>query len=126
MTTALPEGWEYDALPKVLPAGWCEVGRRAADGASYLSQTGLAVIVSAAVEQDGRRWLHVSLSRRSRLPSWDDLKNVKDVFVGRDRTALQVLPPQARYVNIHPHCLHLWCCLDGDVTPDFTRGSESL
>lgn len=41
-------------------------------------------------------------------------------------TALQVLPPRAKHVNIHPFCLHLWCCLDGDVTPDFTQGSGSL
>jgi len=25
-------------------------------------------------------------------------------------------------VNDHPRCLHLWCCLDRDVVPDFRRG----
>jgi len=81
----------------------------------------LAVIASGATEKDGRRWLHVSLSRPSRLPSWEDLREVKDTFIGKDRKAVQVLPPEAEYVNRHPHVLHLWSCFDGDVLPDFRR-----
>lgn len=81
----------------------------------------LSVIVSGSTEADGRRWAHVSLSRPSRLPSWDDVREVKDAFIGRDRKAIQVLPPEAEYVNIHPHVLHLWCCLDGDGLPDFRK-----
>jgi hypothetical protein len=79
----------------------------------------LRVICSAQLERDNRRWMHVSCSRPNRLPSWEELRLVKDTFIGRDRKALQVLPPQAEYVNIHPHVLHLWSCLDGDGLPDF-------
>jgi hypothetical protein len=79
----------------------------------------LMVVLSARREADGRRWLHVSFSRPSKLPSWDDLREVKNTFVGKDRRAIQVLPPESEYVNIHDYCLHLWCCLDGDPLPDF-------
>jgi hypothetical protein len=79
----------------------------------------LMVVWSARKEADGRRWVHVSLSRPSRLPSWEDVRKVKDAFIGRERKALQILPPQAEYVNIHNHVLHLWHCLDGDGLPDF-------
>lgn len=79
----------------------------------------LLVMWSARKESDGRRWVHVSCSRPSKLPSWEDLREVKDTFIGRDRRALQVLPPAAEYINIHPHCLHLWSCLDGEPVPDF-------
>lgn len=79
----------------------------------------LLVVFSARREADGRRWAHVSLSRPSRLPSWEDVREVKNAFIGRDRRALQVLPPEAEYVNIHAHCLHLWHCLDDDGLPDF-------
>jgi hypothetical protein len=102
---------------------------RATDGGAYARADGLAVIASVAVEQDGRRWLHVSCSRRARLPSWDDLADVKAVFVGRDQYAYQVFAPASKHVNQHAFCLHLWRCLDvdvGAVLPDFTQGGDSI
>jgi hypothetical protein len=81
----------------------------------------LTVIVSVAREDDGRRWKHVSVSRRDRqLPSWGDMRKVKDAFVGPDAYAYQVFPPEALYVNIHPGVLHLWQCLDGQAIPEFS------
>jgi hypothetical protein len=36
--------------------------------------------------------------------------------------AYAVFPPADRYVNIHPHCLHLWARLDGSaVLPEFSE-----
>ena len=88
------------------------------DGSAWIKGD-LQVLASAAVERDGHRWLHVSLSRQGRLPSWDDITLVKQIFIGDERLALQVFPPQAEYVNIHPHVLHLWCCIDARPVPDF-------
>jgi hypothetical protein len=79
----------------------------------------LRVICSARVEADGKRWMHVSASRPSRLPSWEDMRLVKDTFIGRERKAIQIMPPENEYVNLHQHVLHLWSCLDGDPLPDF-------
>lgn len=87
----------------------------------HVTGRGLYVIVSGCVEGDGRRWIHVSCSRSDRLPSWSDLRKVKDAFIGRERKAIQVLPPASEYVNFHPYVLHLWCCLDGDGLPDFRK-----
>jgi hypothetical protein len=84
--------------------------------------SGMTVLVSGMVEADGKRWLHVSFAYRNRLPTWDDLKEVKETFIGKDKKALQVFPPEAEYVNVNPYCLHLWHCADGDVVPDFTKG----
>lgn len=114
-----------EVIPRVLPPNWRMLDR-SVDGASFRCSDGLAVILSLAVELDEKLWLHVSCSRARQLPTYDDMRRVKDLFVGRDRTALQVLPPAAKHINIHPYCLHLWCCLDGDVTPDFTRGGPSI
>lgn len=83
------------------------------------SSSRLKVICSARIEKDGKRWMHVSFSRQDRIPDWNDLRLVKDTFIGRDRLAIQVLPPADEYVNIHPHVLHLWSCLDGRPCPDF-------
>jgi hypothetical protein len=111
-----------DYLPAVLPAGWHEAGvmrQGPAVGYVYRSAFGLAVIVSVAEEDDGHRWLHVSCSRAERLPTWRELREVKELFVGRDRLALQVLPPEDEYVNVHPNVLHLWCRLGPRPVPDF-------
>lgn len=75
-------------------------------------------------ERDEKLWLHLSISHAKRLPTWHDLREAKDIFIGKDRVALQILPREAEYVNRHPNVLHLWCCLDGDVTPDFRTGKE--
>lgn len=85
------------------------------------------MLASCARHLDGKAWLHVSVSQRSGvIPSWELMSEVKAQFIGDDRTALQVMPPQAKHVNIHSACLHVWHCLDGDVTPDFTAGGDSI
>lgn len=117
------------SIVRVAPAGWQEIlvplGMRD-DSQAFRSIDGLAVIVSQAVEQDGKRWLHVSCSRRDRLPSWEDLGDVKAAFLGDEVLAIQVLPKKSQYVNLHPFVLHLWRCLDSDPCPDFTRGSGQI
>lgn len=120
----LVEGWE---APRVLPPAWVEIERHP-DGAKYMSKLlQLAAILTCCVERDGRAWLHLSVSHRLRVPKWGELKEVKELFLG-DREAYQVLPPKARYVNIHPHVLHLFALLDPKkaALPDFTHGSGSL
>lgn len=73
---------------------------------------GLLVLVSVATKNYGHKVLHVSLSRRSRLPSWEDVKRVKDAFIGPEREAYHVLPKQSDYINLMPYCLHLWSELE--------------
>lgn len=117
--------------PAISPAGWQEIPDPFQVGRDYCrtyrSQTGLRVILTASIEGDRKRWLHVSVSHRGgRLPTWREMCDVKDVFCGLDATAYQVHPPRSKHVSIHQACLHLWCMLDGPVTPDFTRGGESI
>lgn len=106
--------------------GWNEIQKRI-DGSAWENKSlGLFVIESTHREQDGKLWLHVSLSRKSKLPSYDDIKIVKSVFIGDNNEAIQVFPKQENHVNIHPNCLHLWHCLEGSPLPDFTNGSGSI
>lgn len=124
--TGLPIGlmWVGKFLPRVLPSGWRVIP--GGDGAKYVRPDGLSIIVSGSFELDGKRWLHVSCARADRLPSWEDLRAVKDQFIGKDKLAVQVLPPQEKYISIHAYCLHLWHCLDVDPVPDFARGGSSI
>lgn len=119
--------WVKEKLPLVLPATWNKL-ETTEDGQHYVQQfTGLSLIVSGAKELDGRRWLHVSLAHPHRLPTWEELKAVKDWIIGREEYAVQVLPPKSLYVNQHPFCLHLFACVDGSwPLPDFTQGGGTL
>jgi hypothetical protein len=54
------------------------------------------------------------------------LAEAKDMFLGRERLALHLFVPRSQHVHLHPYCLHLWCCLDGDPVPDFTNGTGSV
>ena len=118
-------------IPEALPAGWVEqplpsgVGREYRRMYTYRDTT--SVMISCARYDDGKRWLHVSVARRNRqAPTWELYVQVKELFIGPERTALQVLPPRSKWVSIHHGCLHLYHCLDGDVTPDFTGGGETI
>lgn len=82
----------------------------------------LQVLVSGMWRPDDDRfWLHVSVCGRARLPTWEELKDVKDVFVGIDRRAMQLLPRADEFININPFVLHLWCCLTEDIIPNFGK-----
>lgn len=97
------------------------------DGERWVSRGGMSVIWSVATELDGRCWLHVSVARPNRLPSYDDMKRVKHLFVGPGRVAYSVWPPERDHISIHDRCLHLWCPLEGDwPLPDFARGGPSI
>jgi hypothetical protein len=81
---------------------------------------GKRVIVSWARRDDGKRWVHVSVSHPSRIPSYEELAEVKRRFIGSDRYAVMVFPEESKHVNIHPRCLHLWHCVDGHPLPEFS------
>ena len=107
--------------PSFLPPGW-KLSDNHEYGASYRGPKGLVVLISVTEEMDSKDWLHVSLSHKNRLPTYEEMKQVKALFIGRDRKAIQVFPPEQQHVNVHKFCLHLWCCLTDDPLPDFTRG----
>lgn len=118
--------WVNDILPAVLPADWvCE--RRGQDGAVFENKRQrLSVVVSGDVEQDGKRWLHLSVAHSDRLPKYETLVEVKELFIGGERKAIQVFPPRSQHVNIHNYCIHLWHCADEDGLPDFARGGKTI
>ena len=69
----------------------------------------LRVIVSDGAElQSGIRWEHVSVSRPSRCPTWEEMSFIKNLFWSEDETVVQFHPPKSDYINNHPYCLHLW------------------
>jgi hypothetical protein len=66
-------------------------------------------------------WEHVSVSVRERhsgdyrMPSWDVMARVKDLFFSPHETVVQYHPAKADYVNQHGSVLHLWRPVDGEL-----------
>jgi hypothetical protein len=90
-------------------------------GTPYFERVPDGLRVIESFEQLDEAWLHVSASYENRLPSWEDMREVKETFCGKKREAYIVLPPEERYINDHKYVLHLWCAIDGPVLPDFRR-----
>lgn len=114
-----PPDKEIAAIP--VPPGWAELDATF-DGATlggrhFAAANGLLAILSCD-EISGKKWLHLSVSRRSRTPTYEDLVWARDGFLGRDEPAYQVFPKSTEHRNLHNYCLHLWRCLDGDPFPD--------
>lgn len=59
---------------------------------------------------DGSGWEHVSVSvyKKNRCPTWEEMCLVKDLFWGEDETVIQYHPAKSDYVNMHEYTLHLW------------------
>ena len=59
---------------------------------------------------DGGGWDHVSVSvsLKSRTPSWAEMCFVKSLFWRPEETVVQYHPAEAEYINQHPFVLHLW------------------
>ncbi len=56
----------------------------------------------------GQGWEHLSVSQRNKTPSWDIMCRIKNIFWGEDEVCVEYHPKKEDYVNLHPHCLHIW------------------
>ena len=74
----------------------------------------------------GGGWDHVSVApvRRNKLPTWDQMCKVKEIFFRDDEAVIQIHPPEAEYVNNMSNCLHLWRANDKEMVlpPSFMVG----
>ena len=62
----------------------------------------------SVIGSDGGGWEHVSVSRKDRTPTWEEMCQVKDIFRDEEDCVVQYHPAKTEHVNNHPHCLHLW------------------
>lgn len=72
--------------------------------------------VIAGSDEDG--WEHVSVFNPERMPTWNEMCAVKDVFWNEDEECIQIHPKRKEYVNILDTCLHIWRRKDGMIFPE--------
>ena len=59
-------------------------------------------------------WEHVSMEVRARrLPTWEEMCFVKDIFWDEEELVIQMHPKKSQYVNL-TDALHLWRPVNGD------------
>jgi hypothetical protein len=51
---------------------------------------------------------HLSMSTKSRLPTYDEMKEIRYQYVPDDVYMAQIFPPKKEFVNVHPYTLHLY------------------
>lgn len=74
--------------------------------------TGVRGSVVAGRNEDG--WEHVSVELFARrLPNWEEMCFIKDVFWDDEEEVVQIHPKKSHYVNM-VEALHLWRPADGD------------
>lgn len=115
---------ETTLLGYALPLNWIKMGPFGPDGYAYRTliappHGAILRVIETRGDHGGHEWLHVSMSHDKSLPTYEEMKEVKHIFVGDERTAVQIFPKRSQHVNIHDFCLHLWVCLDADLLPDF-------
>ena len=53
-------------------------------------------------------WEHLSVSTPTKTPTWDQMCAMKEAIFDDEEEAVQYHPKKSEYVNVHPHCLHIW------------------
>jgi len=83
--------------------------------------TGFTGSVVWCSKEDG--WEHVSVSHanRRKMPTWEDMCRVKDIFWDAEEEVVQIHPKESRYLHgvgygkdRRENVLHLWRPADGD------------
>ena len=74
-----------------------------------------SVIWSIERDDNGEVWEHVSVALPSRDPTWAEMCEVKRMFFYPEEECVQFHPKESEYVNLHPHCLHMWRNQSGNM-----------
>jgi hypothetical protein len=72
-------------------------------------------ILSSGTGEVAEGWEHVSVSTRDRIPNWEEMSFVKELFWRDEEWVVQYHPARSHYVNFHPHCLHLWRPIEAEL-----------
>lgn len=67
------------------------------------------------IASSGMGWEHVSVSTTERIPKWNEMHQIKELFFEDEEAVMQLHPPKSNYVNNHPNCLHLWRPINKEI-----------
>ena len=78
--------------------------------------------------EDENGWEHISISpkKKFKLPTWNDMCQVKDIFFNDNEEVLQLHPKKSEYVNVRENCLHLWKPKGIDIMDTLEKAREEM
>ena len=112
-----------DMAPRVLPAEWHPIASIPLGhgnlGLRWLrtKRPLMTVVMSVDPYDEGGLWWHLSVAHPDRLPSWKEVVESKELFMGPEVPAMHMIPPRSKWLSVHPFALHLWHRLDGETMP---------
>ena len=62
-------------------------------------------------------WEHVTVGGKNKVPDWDVMCKVKDIFWDEEECCIEYHPRKSQYINNNEYCLHIW-------RPDFMELPE--
>lgn len=78
----------------------------------YITLNGKRASVVCGFNEGG--WEHVSVNLLSqKLPTWEEMCQIKDMFWSEDEMVVQIHPKKSEYVNL-VEALHLWRPVNGN------------
>lgn len=58
-------------------------------------------------------WEHLSVSFKNKIPSWECMQEMKELFFTDDEECFQIHPKADNYVNNNEYTLHIWRPVEG-------------
>lgn len=115
-----PSNFRRPQCQMVLPPTWRNVpSPHPETQRAYRKDLAQLFVIVGEECHSGEWWIHLSISGLLRLPTWGEINEAKNLFIGRDAKAIQIFPPDREKINIHLYCLHLWSNLESEILPDF-------
>ena len=60
-------------------------------------------------------WEHLSVSFKNKIPSWEVMNEMKEMFWRDDEDAFQYHPIKENYINNNEYTLHIWRPLETNI-----------
>ena len=63
----------------------------------------------------GAGWEHCSVSLPTRIPSWEQMCVMKELFWNDEEVCMQLHPAKKDYINNMKYCLHIWKPVEKEI-----------
>ncbi len=80
------------------------------NGCFHIREMGLRVIAS-----NGMGWEHVSVSKKTMVPNYEEMVWCKNMFWHAEDCAMQLFVPASEHIDCHSYCLHIWRPIDVEI-----------
>ena len=57
-------------------------------------------------------WEHLSVSHKNKIPSWNTMQEMKEMFWDDEEVCFQLHPAKSEYINNNEYTLHIWKPID--------------